>query len=653
MSESNNNIPMRITQLEEAETFDYESYLASAKVGSGTKKVKGSTLLAELIDVQIGANGETYPSAGDAVRTQVTRLTNEEKRQANGKSEQLNNILLEKGYFNLGDTITTPHSLTTRLCYTKLLDLKEDSIFSFDSDGAYKIGFVGFDDNGECVSVPGTWLTDGNYNYSDIRVNLNYGNSDIKYFSFNMKKADDTTVGDIRSIDFCTYITNVKTYIENKIIDFSNLSDKTNNLYKNGKHEKIRPLIMSRGIFQLNDNVTTPTANGARATYTQLLELNDNDIFIFDSNNEYKITFAAFDASGKCIGVPTTWTTDGTFTASDIRNNNSSIDKYFSFQIKRTDEGTIGFLQAIDLASMQSDVLLNIQANSVTEDKLSAEVRAKLNGGGDGSLVDVFMFMGQSNMAGRGVAADAPTIISGAGYEYRAITAPNTLSPILEPFGVAENNPNGINDGAAKTGSLVTAFINEYYTHNGKIPIIGVSASKGGTTINQWQPNGALLNDAITRLENCVTYLTNNNYTIRHKYMLWCQGESDGDMGTSAETYKTLFDTMFEEMQSHGIEKLFLIRIGNYNSGTSTRYKTIIDCQTNIAQTEKDIVMATTDLAGMRERGLMKDEFHYTQAGYNEMGTYAGINTAIYVNTEKEPTMYDTQNEDLYYSHKN
>ena len=55
----------------------------------------------------------------------------------------------------------------------------------------------------------------------------------------------------------------------------------------------------------------------------------------------------------------------------------------------------------------------------------------------------------------------------------------------------------------------------------------------------------------------------------------------------------------------------------------------------------------------MKARGLMKDDFHYTQTAYNEVGTYTGVNVALYVNTAKEPTMYDTQNGSLYYTHKN
>ena len=94
--------------------------------------------------------------------------------------------------------------------------------------------------------------------------------------------------------------------------------------------------------------------------------------------------------------------------------------------------------------------------------------------------VDLFLFMGQSNMAGRGIVSEkwaqpAPQIMEGAGYEYRAISAPDKLYPLTEPFGRQENAEDGINDGNMKTGSLVTAFVNACYQKTG-VPIVGVSA---------------------------------------------------------------------------------------------------------------------------------------------------------------------------------
>ena len=58
--------------------------------------------------------------------------------------------------------------------------------------------------------------------------------------------------------------------------------------------------------------------------------------------------------------------------------------------------------------------------------------------------VDLLFFMGQSNMAGRGEAALAPVVAPGMGYEYRAVTDPDTLHPLEEPFGVNENDPAGV-----------------------------------------------------------------------------------------------------------------------------------------------------------------------------------------------------------------
>lgn len=101
-------------------------------------------------------------------------------------------------------------------------------------------------------------------------------------------------------------------------------------------------------------------------------------------------------------------------------------------------------------------------------------------------IYDLILFAGQSNMAGRGIVTDkwpqkAPVLVKGAGYEYRAITAPDRLCPIEEPFGADENNPDGIFEPGMKTGSMVTAFVNEYYklTHVQVLQMIQTSSITG------------------------------------------------------------------------------------------------------------------------------------------------------------------------------
>ena len=62
-------------------------------------------------------------------------------------------------------------------------------------------------------------------------------------------------------------------------------------------------------------------------------------------------------------------------------------------------------------------------------------------------------------------------------------------------------------------------------------------------------------------------------------------------------------------------------------------YSGIINIQDEIAKTNENVVMVSTSFAKMKERGLMKDAFHYFQQAYNEVGTEAGINAAAYVNS--------------------
>ena len=251
-----------------------------------------------------------------------------------------------------------------------------------------------------------------------------------------------------------------------------------------------------------------------------------------------------------------------------------------------------------------------------------------------GKTVDLFMFMGQSNMAGRGIVTPehpepAPEPLPNAGYEYRAVSDPGKLVPISEPFGRAENRRGGIDDGDMKTGSMVTAFVNAYYTRTG-VPVVGVSASKGGSVISQWRPGGAYLTDAIDRFESALEFLRGSGIAVRHRFMLWCQGESDADIGNTGTDYVQDFTHMLDAMTSRGIERCFLVQVGRFN-GPGRSYAPMRTLQDRITAENERVIMVSRLFETMKERGLMKDPFHYFQQAYNEVGRDAGKNTAKYV----------------------
>lgn len=265
--------------------------------------------------------------------------------------------------------------------------------------------------------------------------------------------------------------------------------------------------------------------------------------------------------------------------------------------------------------------------------------------------IDLVIFMGQSNMSGRGNYLEAPPLTVGAGYEFRSISDPTTLYPLAEPFGYFEDNPNGLYEPNAKTGSLVTPLVNAYYAETG-VPIVGVAASKGATGIVQWLPGTAYYNDALNRYGAARSWLEGNGYKIRHKYMVWLQGEYDGAVSTPQADYVGMLKSIVDGFQENGIEKCMIIRIGD-TTENDTLYDGIIQAQTDLCKADEDFVLISTQAASFVERGLLKDIVHYTQEGYNILGEEAGRNMAYFVNTGKEPSMEDPEYGNTYEPNKN
>lgn len=244
--------------------------------------------------------------------------------------------------------------------------------------------------------------------------------------------------------------------------------------------------------------------------------------------------------------------------------------------------------------------------------------------------VHLIMFMGQSNMAGRGTAKEAPAVQYGTGYEFRAITAPDCLYPLTEPFGKAENDIAGVYEPGMKTGSMVSAFVNAYVEET-KASVIGVSCSKGGSAIAEWLPETSYYRDAVRRIKSCETWLQNHKIQIEHRLMVWCQGCTDGDLHTDPEVYRQQTAHMIHAFQEEcEIETCFLIQIGNHRDDPN-RYLPIQEAQLKLAEQESGIILVSRQFASFADRGLMKDEFHYCQEGYNLVGAEAGRNAGRYV----------------------
>ncbi len=261
-------------------------------------------------------------------------------------------------------------------------------------------------------------------------------------------------------------------------------------------------------------------------------------------------------------------------------------------------------------------------------------------------VVDIIMFMGQSNMSGcGGDASQAPAVNPGSGYDFRAISDPTRLYSIAEPFGINENQVGGIMEyPGGKKGSLVSAFANTYYKETG-VPVIAVSAAAGATTTEYWTRQ-AIVNDFVERHQRAKIWLEGNDYYVRNQYVIWLQGESDADRGITAAQYTENMDNIIRPLFINGIQKVFIIRPGR-TIDKSNYFDDVIKAQTEMCKTSGYYALASTMMSGFGTT-YMVDQWHYNQTALNMLGEDAAKNVAYYVNNRKEACMYDYKYQNTY-----
>ena len=245
--------------------------------------------------------------------------------------------------------------------------------------------------------------------------------------------------------------------------------------------------------------------------------------------------------------------------------------------------------------------------------------------------MDLIIFMGQSNMSGAGGdASAAPELTEGSGYEYRAVTDPDTLHVLSEPFGEKENR-GALDDTELleRKGSLVTSFVNAYYGQT-KVPVVAVSASRGSSSLNGWLTKG-LKEEAAERLKAAKDCMKKEKIHVYRTYMVWFQGEADANLETTADEYKAQLAELVSYMKEQGVEKCFLIQLGP-DLTDPAKHQEIMDAQLAACEENEDLVLVSTLPAELTDPDL-RDVLgiHYKQEALNLIGADAGKNAGEYV----------------------
>ena len=191
---------------------------------------------------------------------------------------------------------------------------------------------------------------------------------------------------------------------------------------------------------------------------------------------------------------------------------------------------------------------------------------------------------------------------------------------------VYDAGSNGID---RRSGDMVSSLMESYYGETG-VPIVGVQCSRGGTNLGYWN-SAAQKAEAKSRLNAAKTYLEDNGYTINHIFMVWCQGEADADKiysgSQSAEGYKNGTLSVFNYMQEVGVTDMFIVKTGHYNGSDDTdgahdaAYVAVNAAQEELAQENENVYSVGSFL---EYQSSMKDNYHFHQNAYNEVGTAAG-----------------------------
>lgn len=218
--------------------------------------------------------------------------------------------------------------------------------------------------------------------------------------------------------------------------------------------------------------------------------------------------------------------------------------------------------------------------------------------------VDVFLLIGQSNMAGRGLVSDADrTPIPGV----FAFSKEKTWIPAVDPIHFDRPDRTGV--GLAR--SFATTLLNmKAATSVGLIP-----AAYGGSALHEWVPGSAHYVNAVERTKAALAASPG----ARLRGILWHQGEADANDEERAITYRLRFAKMITALRKDlGAENVPVI-VGQLGEFVQAKdYSQLHRLNAELATLPLHVPLAGfVSSQGLKDKG---DQLHFDSPSLKEFG---------------------------------
>lgn len=236
----------------------------------------------------------------------------------------------------------------------------------------------------------------------------------------------------------------------------------------------------------------------------------------------------------------------------------------------------------------------------------------------------LFLVAGQSNCVGMGDASLSVVCDTSWAFEYKA--SHNSLAPLKDPVG-----ENYFSFQQASTGSAWPSFAYNYHRLTSDT-IVLVPAARGGSSCNKkaeipndgtWDTSGKILlfPDAVTK-----TKMAEQKTGLSLSGIIWIQGERDANAINSRQLTEDEFKKSMEDLISRFRDKLgasvpfYIVQTGVYVHHPVEGFNTVRKVQQWLADNMPQVFIAYGDANKFPGQDWMKDEIHYKQAAYNEIG---------------------------------